>query len=187
MFLGENEMKKFLVVTAILLTFSSSALLAASSKPANLQIATVNAEQILSQSPKVKAVNDQLRQKFKSQAEQLQQQQKNLQTEQTALKKNEVTMQAADIKKAQQKISDNYQTFTTDRQQFQAALNKAKQLAMSKLLTRLQTDVATIAKKKHYALVLPSSSLAYADNTQIEDMTAVVQRLFDAPAKKPAK
>jgi len=168
-------MKKIVVLLGIFmcaLTAQSFATVAI-----NSTVAVVNVQQVLQQSPKIKALNAKLQTQFKSRQEKLIAQQKALQEEVEKAKKDAVTMDAKDRDALQKKVDGDQADLVKEVGAFQKDLNAEQNKAMQSVLAELNGIISTLAKKGSYSLVLDSQAVVYA--AEAADMTKEVAKEFD--------
>lgn len=172
----------------VLTTIAAGALLATSAMaaptvaprttPAALKVAMVDVATILKDAPQVKAMKANLQTEFKPRYQKIEDAQKSLQTLTDKLKKNSVTMQAADRKTLQQQIIKSQQSVIQMQQHFEQDLGQARSKDMEALLAKLQGVIKQVAQKNGDTLVLPKGGVAYADPSM--DITAQVTTAFNA-------
>ncbi len=140
-------------------------------------IAVVNVQQILQQSPKIADINKKLQDQFKPRQQSLLTEQKSLQDEMDKLKKDAATMSDKDKEAAQKKLNDEQADLVKKVTAFQQDLNKEQNKQMQNVLTQLNDIISSIAKKNSYSLVFDSQAVIYAkDGT---DITKDVAKQFD--------
>lgn len=174
-------MKKILALVSSLFLMSSVqayAADAATAAPVTSNIAVVNVQQILQQSPKIADINKKLQDQFKPRQQNLLAQQKSLQDEMDNFKKNSATMSDKDKEAAQKKLNDEQADLVKKVTAFQQDLNKEQNKQMQSVLSQLNEIISGIAKKNSYSLVFDSQAVIYAkDGT---DITKDVAKQFDA-------
>lgn len=172
-------MKKFLVFVGTMLLVSGMPVYAA--KDANQlnssNIAVVNVQQILQQSPKIADLNKKLQGTFKARQDKLLIAQKSLQEEADKFKKDAATMNEKDRNALQKKVSDDQADFVKQVTAFQQDVNKEQNKAMQGVLGQLNGIISGIAKKNNYVLVLDAQAVVYAADST--DITKQVSKEFD--------
>ena len=77
------------------------------------------------------------------------------------------------LDKAKSDLSSEQQSLQARQMKFQQAVYAAQDKAMQKILDKVTSVVASIAKSKHYDLVVPKNSTIYA--VEGSDITTMVQ------------
>ncbi len=172
-------MKKILaLVSSILLVTGAQVYAADAAAPAGLgNIAVVNVQQVLQQSPKIADINKKLQEQFKARQQKLLAQQKSLQDAMDKFKQESPTMAQKDKDAMQKKIADDQAALVKQVTAFQQDLNKEQNKQMQGVLGQLNGIIAELAKKNSYPLVLDSQAVIYAKDSS--DITKQVAKEFD--------
>lgn len=171
-------MKKVLALISSVLIVGATQVYAADSAPLGLSnIAVVNVQQVLQQSPKIADINKKLQDQFKARQQKLLAQQKSLQDEMDKFKQESPTMAAKDKDAMQKKISDDQAGLVKQVTAFQQDLNKEQNKQMQGVLGQLNSIISDLAKKSNYSLVLDSQAVIYAKDSS--DITKQVAKSFD--------
>jgi outer membrane protein len=171
-------MKKVLALISSVLLVGATQVYAADSAPLGLSnIAVVNVQQVLQQSPKIADINKKLQDQFKARQQKLLAQQKSLQDEMDKFKQESPTMAAKDKDAMQKKISDDQANLVKQVTAFQQDLNKEQNKQMQGVLGQLNSIISDMAKKSNYSLVLDSQAVIYAKDSS--DITKQVAKEFD--------
>lgn len=140
-------------------------------------IAVVNVQQVLQQSPKIADINKKLQEQFKTRQQKLLAEQKSLQDEMDKFKQESTTMNQKDKDSQQKKITDDQAALVKQVTQFQQDLNKEQNKQMQSVLGQLNSIISNLAKKNEYSLVLDSQAVIYAKDSS--DITKQVAKEFD--------
>jgi len=172
-------MKKVLaLISSILLIGGTQAYAADATKVGDLgNIAVVNVQQVLQQSPKIADINKKLQDQFKTRQQKLLADQKALQDEMDKFKQESPTMNQKDKDMMQKKIADDQSTLVKQVTAFQQDLNKEQNKQMQTVLGQLNGIISGLAKKNGYNLVLDSQAVIYAKDSS--DITKDVAKEFD--------
>ncbi len=171
-------MKKVLALISSVLLVGATQVYAADTAPLGLSnIAVVNVQQVLQQSPKIADINKKLQDQFKARQQKLLAQQKSLQDEMDKFKQESPTMAAKDKDAMQKKISDDQASLVKQVTAFQQDLNKEQNKQMQGVLGQLNSIISDLAKKSNYSLVLDSQAVIYAKDSS--DITKQVAKEFD--------
>jgi outer membrane protein len=170
-------MKKALaLISSVLLIGATSAYAADAASPLG-NIAVVNVQQVLQQSPKIADINKKLQEQFKARQQKLLAQQKSLQDEMDKFKQESPTMAAKDKDAMQKKVADDQAGLVKQVTAFQQDLNKEQNKQMQGVLGQLNGIISDLAKKSNYSLVLDSQAVIYAKDSS--DITKQVAKEFD--------
>jgi len=176
-------MKKVLALVSSLLLVGGTQAYAATdattdTTKAMSNIAVVNVQQILQQSPKIADINKKLQGTFKPRQETLLAEQKALQDEMDKFKKDSATMSNSDKDAAQKKIQGDQADLVKKVTAFQTDLNKEQNKQMQSVLSQLNEIISGIAKKNSYTVVFDSQAVIYAKDGA--DITKQVVTQFDS-------
>lgn len=171
-------MKKALALFSTVLLVGGTQVYAADAAKTPLgNIAVVNVQQVLQQSPKIADINKKLQDQFKARQQKLLAEQKTLQDEMDKFKQESVTMNQKDKDSKQKKISDDQAALVKQVTAFQQDLNKEQNKQMQTVLGQLNGIISDLAKKNDYSLVLDSQAVIYAKDSS--DITKQVAKEFD--------
>jgi outer membrane protein len=169
-------MKKLsMIISAILVVVSAGVCQAADAS--SLNVAVVNVQQMLQQSPRVAQMSKDLENQFKQRQAKISDEQKALQDQVEKFKKESPTLSQKQRDAMQKKIATERADLVKQVVGYQQDLNKEQNAIMQKILSQLNTIVANIAKSKNYALVLDSQAVIYANNSA--DITSDVESSFN--------
>ncbi len=143
---------------------------------AGLKIGVLDLPSVLKQSPKMQAVGDKLKAKFKPRQDAIMQQAKQLKTEQAKLKKDEAVMSKSDLAGLQDKIVKDQRKLRQMQEDFVQDAKMAQSQAMQKILTKVDDAVKQIATAGHYDLIMQKDSVAYA-SARVDITPQVVKEL----------
>lgn len=129
-----------------------------------LNVATVNVQQVLQQSPRVANLSKKLEAQFKDRQAKIADQQKSLQDEMDKFKKEGPTMSASARDSMQKKITNDRADLVKQVVGYQQDLQKEQSRIMQSVLSDLNSIVSSIAKSKNYNLVLDSQAVIYTQN-----------------------
>ncbi len=144
---------------------------------ASMQVAVVNVQQVLQQSPRVAELSKKLESQFKARQTKIGDQQKSLQDELDRFKKESPTMSQKDRDSMQKKIAADRSDLVKQVVAYQQDLQKEQNKVMQGILSNLNSIVATIAKAQSYSLVLDSQAVIFARDGN--DITKDVAKQFN--------
>jgi outer membrane protein len=171
-------MKKVLaLVSSFLIIGGMQANAADAPKPPLGNIAVVNVQQVLQQSPKIADINKKLQDQFKTRQQKLLAEQKSLQDEMDKFKQESPTMSQKDKDSTQKKIAADQADLVKQVTAFQQDLNKEQNKQMQGVLSQLNQIISNLAKKSDYSLVLDSQAVIYAKDSS--DITKQVATEFN--------
>lgn len=170
-------MKKVLALVSSVLLIGGTSVYAADAPLGLSNIAVVNVQQVLQQSPKIADINKKLQDQFKDRQQKLLAQQKALQDESDKFKQESPTMAQKDKDTMQKKISDDQAALVKQVTAFQQDLNKEQNKQMQSVLGQLNSIISDLAKKSNYSLVLDSQAVIYSKDSS--DITKQVAKAFD--------
>lgn len=173
-------MKKVLALFSTILLIGGTQAYAADAAKTALplgNIAVVNVQQVLQQSPKIADINKKLQDQFKARQQKLLAEQKTLQDEMDKFKQESPTMNQKDKDAKQKKIADDQAGLVKQVTAFQQDLNKEQNKQMQSVLGQLNSIISDLAKKNDYSLVLDSQAVIYAKDSS--DITKQVAKEFD--------
>jgi outer membrane protein len=139
---------------------------------AELKVAVVDLNKVLSESPQVSAAKNDLKKQFDPREKAIVEAQKKLQSDVKKYEKDNITMKEADLKKAQQKIMESQKKLQELQASFQKDLVDAQNKSMQSILKKVEEVIAKISRADHFDLVLTKMSVAY--NNPSFDITAKV-------------
>lgn len=170
-------MKKFVALVSSILLIGSTAVYAADVSKGSANVAVVNMQQVLQQSPKVSELSKKLQSQFKERQEKLDLAQKSLQEELDKFKKDSATMNPQNRDATQKKVADDRANLVKQVVAFQQDLNKKQGEAMQSIMGQMNEIISGMAKKNGYTLVLDSQAVVYS--TEGTDITKEVAKLFE--------
>lgn len=168
-------MKKILAFAGALLLIGSTQIYAENAPLGNL--ATVNLQQVLQQSPKIKTLNEKLQNQFKSRQDKLIGEQQDLQKEADSFKKDSLTMTQKEKTTTQKKLEDEQANLAKQVAEFQKDVGAEQSKVMQTIFAQLNGIISTLAKKESYSLVLDAQAVVYAEKAT--DITKEVSKEFD--------
>ncbi|HLD16682.1 MAG TPA: OmpH family outer membrane protein [Coxiellaceae bacterium] len=149
-------MKKWFLagLTAAALTASLSAYAAG--------VGVVDMQKVFASSSDVKKVTEDLKKQFASREKELRSQGETLQADIGKLNRNQSVMSAKDVKDLQDKVTKESASFRDTQAEYQKDVMEAQNKAMQTFINKLDSVVATVAKKKDLDLVMPKNAIIYS-------------------------
>lgn len=182
-------MKKVLGLSLVLSTAlaCSGVVMAADSavSSAATNVCIVEVAKVLHDSSQVKSDVDSLKAQFKKDQDSIESKQNAMQKKMADFKKNDAVMSSADKAKAEKTLADERQSLIKEIGDFQQKLTAAQKVMMDAVFKNLNGIVQSVAKTKGCDVVLDSQFVLYA--VPGHDVTADVEKLFDASPKKKDK
>ena len=130
------------------------------------KIAIVNVGEIFQKMPAREAVAKQLESEFKSRATELQNLEKDLQARVDKLRRDGATMKKTEREKLEAELMTKRDQFAEKAQKFEEE--------RTKILTRIQDSIKSVAAKEGYDVVIDANAVAYAKDSV--DITSQVQK-----------
>ena len=152
-------MKKIFVSLVLLTGLLSNVALAA-----DLKIAVVSVERILTEAPQVDAVNTSMLERFGPQRDALQAIEKEITTMQENYKRNELVMTEDKLNELKKEIITKIQTLKQKEAMLTQEVTTVRNQELAVLQQQVRGIIDEIAKKGKYSLVL-SEGVAYADDS----------------------
>ena len=156
---------QYLVAAALLLAgfgFSQVAL-------AQTRIAVVNPMRLIREAPQAEKARNSLKAEFSSRRSALAALQKKLQGEQQAYNKNQSIMSASERKNKQGEIERDAQTFRSKQDSYNRDVQAAEQKAFGRLREKIFNVISSVAKRRHYDVVLGDGVVYAAKSVDITD------------------
>lgn len=144
---------------------------------ADLNVAVVNVQQVLQQSPRVAAMSKKLEGQFKDRQTKINAEQKTLQDQVDAFNKESPTMSDSQRNSTQKKLTDERSDLVKQVVAYQQDLQKEQGKVMQNILGDLNSVVTGIAKAQNYNLVLDSQAVVYPGSST--DITKDVAKQFN--------
>ncbi len=144
---------------------------------ADLNVAVVNVQQVLQQSPRVAAMSKKLEGQFKDRQTKINAEQKTLQDQVDAFNKESPTMSDSQRNSTQKKLTDQRSELVKEVVAYQQDLQKEQGKVMQNILGDLNSVVSGIAKSQKYNLVLDSQAVVYPGSSI--DITKDVAKQFN--------
>ena len=163
---------KSIIISSVLL-MSAPSLFASSTTTSASNIAVVDMHTLLEKSPQVETMRTDLEKQFASEHDSLAKAQESLQAKAKKLDADSSVMTKTALDKAKSDLSSEQQSLQARQMKFQQAVYAAQDKAMQKILDKVTSIVASIAKSKHFDLVVPKNSTIYA--VEGSDITTMVQ------------
>src|SRR3990167_5506491 len=148
-----------------------------SPKAAATQIAVLNVQQVLQQSPRVAELGKKLEAEFHNRQAKIGDEQKALQTSLDQFKQQSPTMSQKDRDAMQKKISTDRAELVKKVVAYQQDLQKEQNEVMQSVLRDLNNVVSSVAKQQSYSMVLDSQAVVYSANST--DITKTVADQFN--------
>jgi len=131
----------------------------------NIRIGIIEMQKLIQQSPEVKKIEAGLRNRFKPRQDKLIAAQNKLKSDQEKLERDAMVMSDHDKEKLQTQIITEKRDFDRNQADLVQDAKMAQQQAMQQFFKKVINAVANVAKGKKFNLVLPRSSVIYADPT----------------------
>jgi outer membrane protein len=135
---------------------------AADEATATLPIAVVDGNKVFQQFQP--AIEEDLKKEFKDQQQKLMTMQDDLQKMSGQLDKDAEIMSEAEVEKLQEKFAEKQMEFQQISVEYSEAYNERGNEEFQKLIERVQTAAAALAKEKNYALVVQKGAVLYSDD-----------------------
>ncbi len=166
-------MKKLILITiiAFLTSFSSSF-----AQGSSLNIAVINAEEVLRNSVVMKHIQDKISSKEKEYQSMIDVKQKVLEKEFKKIDSKKSVLSTSSLEEEEEKFNKKFNDLKVELESKQKSLKDASIQALSQVDEKVNEIIATISKEKNLDLILHSSSLIFAkDDLDISD--EVLKRL----------
>jgi outer membrane protein len=166
---------KTLATTFMILMFATANVMAASSP----KIGYVSVEKILTEAPQVKAVNDNMLEKFGGRKTELQEMEKEINEMQENYKRNELVMTEDKLNELKNSIITKIQDFKQKEALLQQEVATVRNEELQVLQQSVRSIIQDIAKSDKYDLILTSEGVAYA-NEKLDISNKVLERMKKA-------
>lgn len=163
--------------TAVLLL----AALAAAPAMAELKLAFINTQRVMSESPQAKKASKKIEDEFLRREQELQQMSKSLKALQEGQEKNALTMSEGDRRAKEREISDLNRDLQRKQREFREDLNLRKNEEMASILERANKVIKQIAEAEKFDLIV-QEAVYFSPRIDITDK--VIKALGDAAQAK---
>jgi len=163
--------------TAVLLLVA----LAATPAMAELKLAFINTQRVMSESPQAKKASKKIEDEFLRREQELQQMSKNLKALQDGQEKNALTMAEGDRRAKEREISDLNRDLQRKQREFREDLNLRKNEEMASILERANKVIKQIAEAEKFDLIV-QEAVYFSPRIDITDK--VIKALGDAAQAK---
>jgi outer membrane protein len=170
-------MMKNIGKTAVLLLVA----LAATPAMAELKLAFINTQRVMSESPQAKKASKKIEDEFLRREQELQQMSKNLKALQDGQEKNALTMSEGDRRAKEREISDLNRDLQRKQREFREDLNLRKNEEMASILERANKVIKQIAEAEKFDLIV-QEAVYFSPRIDITDK--VIKALGDAAQAK---
>jgi outer membrane protein len=143
-------MMKNIGKTAVLLLVA----LAAAPAMAELKLAFINTQRVMSESPQAKKASKKIEDEFLRREQELQQMSKSLKALQEGQEKNALTMSEGDRRAKEREISDLNRDLQRKQREFREDLNLRKNEEMASILERANKVIKQIAEAEKFDLIV---------------------------------
>jgi len=163
--------------TAVLLLVA----LAAAPAMAELKLAFINTQRVMSESPQAKKASKKIEDEFLRREQELQQMSKSLKALQDGQEKNALTMSEGDRRAKEREISDLNRDLQRKQREFREDLNLRKNEEMASILERANKVIKQIAEAEKFDLIV-QEAVYFSPRIDITDK--VIKALGDAAQTK---
>lgn len=163
--------------TAVLLLVA----LAATPAMAELKLAFINTQRVMSESPQAKKASKKIEDEFLRREQELQQMSKSLKALQDGQEKNALTMSEGDRRAKEREISDLNRDLQRKQREFREDLNLRKNEEMASILERANKVIKQIAEAEKFDLIV-QEAVYFSPRIDITDK--VIKALGDAAQAK---
>jgi outer membrane protein len=170
-------MMKNIGKTAVLLLVA----LAATPAMAELKLAFINTQRVMSESPQAKKASKKIEDEFLRREQELQQMSKSLKALQDGQEKNALTMSEGDRRAKEREISDLNRDLQRKQREFREDLNLRKNEEMASILERANKVIKQIAEAEKFDLII-QEAVYFSPRIDITDK--VIKALGDAAQAK---
>jgi outer membrane protein len=170
-------MMKNIGKTAVLLLVA----LAATPAMAELKLAFINTQRVMSESPQAKKASKKIEDEFLRREQELQQMSKSLKALQDGQEKNALTMSEGDRRAKEREISDLNRDLQRKQREFREDLNLRKNEEMASILERANKVIKQIAEAEKFDLIV-QEAVYFSPRIDITDK--VIKALGDAAQAK---
>jgi outer membrane protein len=170
-------MMKNIGKTAVLLLVA----LAAAPAMAELKLAFINTQRVMSESPQAKKASKKIEDEFLRREQELQQMSKSLKALQEGQEKNALTMSEGDRRAKEREISDLNRDLQRKQREFREDLNLRKNEEMASILERANKVIKQIAEAEKFDLIV-QEAVYFSPRIDITDK--VIKALGDAAQAK---
>ncbi len=160
-----------------------SLLVACAAMPAmaELKLAFINTQRVMSESPQAKKATKKIEDEFVRREQELQQMTKRLQSMQESQEKNALTMSEGDRRNKERELSDLNRDFQRKQREFREDLNLRKNEEMAAILERANKVIKQIAEAEKYDLIV-QEAVYFSPRIDITDK--VIKALGDGAQAK---
>ena len=144
---------------------------------AELKVAVVNVQKVLSTSQQVKDLQEKLKQQFGPKEDKMRDLQKSLQADLEKYNRDSAIMKDNDKQALQQKIMKQQDELRDLQSKFQQELIAAQNEGMQGIIKQIDDVVKKEAAAKHYSLVLTNASVIFNDKPVIDITDVVIKNL----------
>lgn len=170
---------KTLVTSFIILMLATTQAFAAG----NPKIGVVKVEQILTEAPQVKAVNDSMMERFGGRKTELEEMEKEINEMQENYKRNELVMTEDKLNELKESIIGKIQEFKQKEAVLQQEVNTVRNQELAVLQQSVRSIIDDIAKAEKFDLILTSEGVAYSSE-RLDITSKVLERMKKAFEKK---
>ncbi len=163
--------------TAVLLLVA----LAATPAMAELKLAFINTQRVMSESPQAKKASKKIEDEFLRREQELQQMSKGLKALQDGQEKNALTLSEGDRRAKEREISDLNRDLQRKQREFREDLNLRKNEEMASILERANKVIKQIAEAEKFDLIV-QEAVYFSPRIDITDK--VIKALGDAAQAK---
>lgn len=156
-------MKKFIIALCV------SMFMVPVAYSANLKIGFVVVDQVLSQAPQVKAINEAMQKRFGNKKKELDKKEKDIKTLQDNYKRNELVMTQAKLDDMKKQIVAKLQDFKQSQDSLAQEVETMRSQELATLRDTMRDVIAKIAKKDKYDLILSQGIVYGAKELNISD------------------
>lgn len=169
-------MKKKIFITLFML------LAAAPTWSADLKIAVINMQKLLTQAPQVEAINSKLSQRFSEPKNELDKMAQSIQQLEKEIKRNELMMTESKLKKSKEKLISQIQQFRSREAQLSQELKTVQQQELSVFKGVIGGVLKDVATAGNYDLILNDGVMFAKPALDITDK--ILSRLKEIKNKK---
>ena len=148
---------------------------------AELKLAFINTQRVMSESPQAKKASKKIEEEFVRREQELQQMTKRLQSLQEGQEKNALTMSEGDKRAKERELSDLNRDLQRKQREFREDLNLRKNEEMAGILERANKVIKQIAEAEKYDLIV-QEAVYFSPRIDITDK--VIKALGEAAQAK---
>jgi len=157
-------------LVALVLSLTATASIAESPN-----IAVVDVQKIMQQSPQMKAISEKLEKKFKPRRDQIVKMEENLKKDMEKYNRDASVLSESQKKTQQKKLQEARMKLEQEGQKYQQELNAAHNKELKNLFDKVSSATTKVAKENHYNVVLRKGAAIYvADKNDITDKVASI-------------